>query len=110
MTAIAELAAVPILPVLTFGDPGEAVEVCAALREGGIRAVEIALRTPAALASIERVASEMEAGLLGINTTVVALPEVPFGGIKQSGFGREGGAEGVREYLQTKLVHINSVF
>jgi succinate-semialdehyde dehydrogenase/glutarate-semialdehyde dehydrogenase len=61
-------------------------------------------------AAIERVSSEMEAGLLGINTTVVALPEVPFGGIKQSGFGREGGAEGVREYLQTRLVHINTAF
>ncbi|UZF95883.1 NAD-dependent succinate-semialdehyde dehydrogenase [Bosea sp. NBC_00550] len=55
--------------------------------------------------AIDHVTRELQVGVLGVNTTVVAVPEAPFGGIKQSGFGREGGAEGVREYLNTKFVH-----
>jgi succinate-semialdehyde dehydrogenase/glutarate-semialdehyde dehydrogenase len=55
--------------------------------------------------AIDEISSRLQTGVLGINTNVVALPEGPFGGVKQSGFGREGGAEGVREYLQTKFVH-----
>jgi succinate-semialdehyde dehydrogenase/glutarate-semialdehyde dehydrogenase len=55
--------------------------------------------------AIDQVTRGLEVGVLGVNTTVVAVPEAPFGGIKQSGFGREGGAEGVREYLNTKFVH-----
>ena len=51
------------------------------------------------------VSNALEAGLVGINTAAVATPEGPFGGIKQSGFGREGGEIGVREYLNTKFVH-----
>ena len=56
-------------------------------------------------AHIALVSKRIEAGLLGINTAAVATPEGPFGGIKQSGFGREGGEIGVREYLNTKFVH-----
>lgn len=55
--------------------------------------------------AIDHVTRELQVGVLGVNTTVVAVPEAPFGGIKQSGSGREGGAEGVREYLNTKFVH-----
>lgn len=54
---------------------------------------------------IALVSKRIEAGLLGINTAAVAMPEGPFGGVKQSGFGREGGEIGVREYLNTKFVH-----
>ncbi len=59
--------------------------------------------------SIDQITSQIQAGVFGVNTTAVALPEAPFGGVKQSGFGREGGIEGVREFLQAKFVHRNQL-
>ncbi len=47
---------------------------------------------------------EVEAGMLTINHNGLALPEVPFGGIKDSGYGTEGGSEAVAAYLETKYV------
>jgi succinate-semialdehyde dehydrogenase / glutarate-semialdehyde dehydrogenase len=52
-----------------------------------------------------RVASELELGLVGVNTCLVALPEAPFGGVKESGFGSEGGIEGIETHLVTKFIH-----
>lgn len=49
-------------------------------------------------------AARLEAGMLGINQTQIAWPEFPFGGVKESGFGREGGSEAIQDYLVTKLV------
>jgi len=43
--------------------------------------------------------------VIAVNNIAVAVPEMPFGGVKQSGFGREGGPEGIREYLNAKFVH-----
>ena len=48
--------------------------------------------------------ARLEAGMLAINQTQVAWPEFPFGGIKDSGYGREGGSEAIQDYLVTKLV------
>jgi succinate-semialdehyde dehydrogenase/glutarate-semialdehyde dehydrogenase len=53
-----------------------------------------------------RVAEAMEFGMVGVNTGIVSNPAAPFGGVKQSGFGREGGFEGIDEYLETKYVGI----
>jgi succinate-semialdehyde dehydrogenase/glutarate-semialdehyde dehydrogenase len=55
--------------------------------------------------SIERVTAEIEAGVIGVNTTTAALAEAPFGGIKQSGFGREGGEDCLRDFQNVKFVH-----
>ena len=44
--------------------------------------------------------------MVGVNQGVVSNPAAPFGGVKQSGFGREGGFEGIGEYLETKYVAI----
>ena len=44
----------------------------------------------------------LEVGMLGLNVGVVSNPAAPFGGVKQSGLGREGGPEGIHEYLTTK--------
>ena len=44
--------------------------------------------------------------MLGLNAGVVSNPAAPFGGVKLSGIGREGGAEGIEEYLETKYVGI----
>jgi succinate-semialdehyde dehydrogenase / glutarate-semialdehyde dehydrogenase len=49
--------------------------------------------------------TSLEAGVIAVNNIAVAVPEMPFGGVKQSGYGREGGPEGIREYLNTKFVH-----
>jgi succinate-semialdehyde dehydrogenase / glutarate-semialdehyde dehydrogenase len=49
-----------------------------------------------------RVAEALEAGMVGINTGAISTPEVPFGGIKQSGLGREGARQGMEEYLELK--------
>ena len=45
--------------------------------------------------------------MVGLNQGIVSNPAAPFGGVKQSGFGREGGLEGIEEYLETKYVAIN---
>ncbi|WP_067533405.1 NAD-dependent succinate-semialdehyde dehydrogenase [Nocardia crassostreae] len=51
-----------------------------------------------------RVAEGLETGMVGINRGVISDPAAPFGGVKQSGFGREGGFEGIEEYLNTKYI------
>ncbi|WP_127782095.1 NAD-dependent succinate-semialdehyde dehydrogenase [Rhodococcus sp. X156] len=55
-----------------------------------------------------RVAEALESGIVGINRGVVSDVAGPFGGIKESGFGREGGSEGIHEYLETKYVALTS--
>ena len=45
--------------------------------------------------------------MVGLNQGMVSNPAAPFGGVKQSGFGREGGSEGIDEYLETKYVAMN---
>lgn len=71
MSVFEALDAVPLLPVLTFDDPGDAVRVCTTLRDGGIRAVEITLRTSAGIAAIERVAAETDL-VVGAGTVLSA--------------------------------------
>ena len=51
-----------------------------------------------------RVAENIESGMVGVNRGVISDPAAPFGGVKQSGFGREGGIEGIEEYLDTKYI------
>ena len=54
-----------------------------------------------------RVAGKIEAGTVGINSAFATSPQTPFGGVKQSGIGRESGEEGLKHYLQAKTIHIN---
>lgn len=51
-----------------------------------------------------RVAESLEAGMVGVNRGVISDPAAPFGGVKESGFGREGGNEGIEEYLDIKYI------
>ncbi|WP_219419149.1 NAD-dependent succinate-semialdehyde dehydrogenase [Pseudonocardia nigra] len=53
-----------------------------------------------------RVSERLESGMVGLNTGLVSNPAAPFGGIKQSGLGREGGSVGIEEFLETKYVAI----
>jgi succinate-semialdehyde dehydrogenase / glutarate-semialdehyde dehydrogenase len=54
-----------------------------------------------------RVIEELDSGMIGFNQGMVSNAGAPFGGVKQSGFGREGGPEGMEEYLETKYVAMN---
>ncbi|EGP88410.1 uncharacterized protein MYCGRDRAFT_41337, partial [Zymoseptoria tritici IPO323] len=54
-----------------------------------------------------RIASKLEAGTVGINSAFATSPQTPFGGFKQSGYGRESGIEGLKNYLQPKTIHVN---
>ena len=51
-----------------------------------------------------RVAEAVEAGMVGVNRGVISDPAAPFGGVKESGFGREGCFEGIEEYLDIKYI------
>ncbi len=53
-----------------------------------------------------RVSERLEAGMIGLNTGLVSNPAAPFGGVKESGLGREGGSVGIEEFLETKYVAI----
>jgi succinate-semialdehyde dehydrogenase/glutarate-semialdehyde dehydrogenase len=55
--------------------------------------------------ALDEVTSELQAGVIGVNTVAVAMPEAPFGGVKQSGYGREGGIEGIHDFLNSKFLH-----
>ena len=81
-------------------------------------ALQLANSTPYGLASYFytrdlsrafRVAERLEAGLVGLNTGSLALEMSPFGGVKQSGLGREGGHAGIEEYLENKAFHIGGL-
>ena len=54
-----------------------------------------------------RVVEKLETGMIGLNQGMVSNAGAPFGGVKQSGYGREGGPEGLHEYLETKYVALN---
>lgn len=62
----------------------------------------------ASLGTAQRVASGLEAGMVGINTTRLSHAETPFGGVKHSGYGSEGGTEGLDAYLVTKSISLAS--
>ena len=72
----------------------------------GVRQI---LRHHPQLSRAFRVAGRLEAGMVGLNTGSLALEMAPFGGVKQSGLGREGGQAGIEEYLETKAFHIGGL-
>lgn len=55
--------------------------------------------------NIEFLTRSLECGVIGVNNTAVGFPEAPFGGIKHSGYGREGGSTGLKDFMATKMVH-----
>jgi succinate-semialdehyde dehydrogenase/glutarate-semialdehyde dehydrogenase len=91
----------PVAPIVTFPDDAEGLRL-ANDTEYGLVAYAYTRDLGRAL----RVAEGLETGMVGLNAGIVSNPAAPFGGVKQSGFGREGGAEGIEEYLETKYVGI----
>jgi succinate-semialdehyde dehydrogenase / glutarate-semialdehyde dehydrogenase len=92
----------PVAPVRGFGDEDEAI-AAANDTEFGLVAYVYTSDLKRALRVVER----LETGMVGLNQGMVSNAAAPFGGIKQSGFGREGGVEGIEEYLETKYVAVN---
>jgi succinate-semialdehyde dehydrogenase/glutarate-semialdehyde dehydrogenase len=89
----------PVAPVVAFSTDEQAIEA-ANRTEYGL----VAYVYTRDLERAFRVCEAIESGMIGLNQGVVSNPAAPFGGVKQSGFGREGGFEGVGEYLETKYV------
>ena len=54
-----------------------------------------------------RIAEALESGMVAINRGVISDPAAPFGGVKQSGLGREGGFDGIHEFLETKYIGVD---
>jgi len=91
----------PVAPIATFSTDSEAVEA-ANRTEYGLVAYLYTRDLTRALS----VSEGIETGMIGLNQGIVSNPAAPFGGVKQSGFGREGGFEGIGEYLETKYVAV----
>ncbi len=89
----------PVAPVATFATDQQAIDA-ANRTEYGLVAYVYTRDLDRAF----RVSEAIETGMVGLNQGVVSNPAAPFGGVKQSGFGREGGFEGIGEYLETKYV------
>jgi succinate-semialdehyde dehydrogenase / glutarate-semialdehyde dehydrogenase len=92
----------PVAPVAAF-DSEEAAVAAANDTEYGL----VAYVYTRDLKRAFRVVEGLETGMVGLNQGMVSNPAAPFGGVKQSGFGREGGAEGIAEYLEIKYVAMN---
>jgi succinate-semialdehyde dehydrogenase / glutarate-semialdehyde dehydrogenase len=92
----------PVAPVAAF-DSEEAAVAAANDTEFGL----VAYVYTRDLKRAFRVVEGLETGMVGLNQGMVSNPAAPFGGVKQSGFGREGGAEGIAEYLEIKYVAMN---
>jgi succinate-semialdehyde dehydrogenase/glutarate-semialdehyde dehydrogenase len=89
----------PVAPVTSFADEEEAVAK-ANDTEYGL----VAYLYTSDIKRAFRVCEALETGMVGLNQGIVSNPAAPFGGVKASGFGREGGREGIAEYLETKYV------
>jgi succinate-semialdehyde dehydrogenase / glutarate-semialdehyde dehydrogenase len=92
----------PVAPVKSFASDDEAIAAANATEYGLVGYVYTR-----DLGRALRVVERLETGMVGLNTGVVSNPAAPFGGVKHSGFGREGGYEGIEEYLAIKYVAVS---
>jgi succinate-semialdehyde dehydrogenase / glutarate-semialdehyde dehydrogenase len=91
----------PVAPIVTFTDEAEAVRLANDTEYGLVAYVYTG-----DLARGLRVSEALEAGMVGLNRGLVSDPAAPFGGVKQSGIGREGGHEGMLDYLESKYIAV----
>jgi succinate-semialdehyde dehydrogenase/glutarate-semialdehyde dehydrogenase len=92
----------PVAPIRTFSTEEEAIDA-ANNTEYGLVAYVFTRDLKRSL----RVCEALETGMVGLNQGLVSNAGAPFGGVKASGIGREGGDEGIQEYLETKYVAVN---
>ena len=91
----------PLVPMLSFKSFDEVIERA--------NNHELGLSSYVCTNSMEKahLASEkLQTGTVGVNTALIAIAEAPFGGIKQSGYGREGGSMAIKDYLNVKYTHM----
>ena len=93
----------PVVTVIPFEDEAEAIKIANDVRYGLMATVWTG--DPA---RGHRIASRIKSGTVGINMPYTAFPGIPFGGYKQSGFGRELGLDTLDLYLETKSVIVNT--
>ena len=91
----------PLSPILSFKHFDEVIE-----RANNHDAGLAAYVATSSMEKAQLTSDALETGLVAINTPLVATAEAPFGGIKQSGYGREGGSEAIKDYLNTKYTHL----
>jgi len=89
----------PVAPIAAFSELDDALKRANAVPYGLAAYV---FTHDSALADLT--AEGLEAGMVGVNDALLATAEAPFGGIKESGFGREGGSLGIKDYLEPKYV------
>jgi succinate-semialdehyde dehydrogenase/glutarate-semialdehyde dehydrogenase len=92
----------PVAPIVRFSDQEEAIAL-ANNTEYGL----VSYLYSADLRKALRAAEALESGMVGINRGVVSDPAAPFGGVKQSGLGREGAHEGLLEFTETKYIAVD---
>ncbi|WP_295803997.1 NAD-dependent succinate-semialdehyde dehydrogenase [uncultured Corynebacterium sp.] len=95
----------PIAPILTFSDEKEAIEI-ANDTEYGLASYVFTEDSD----RMWRVGDGLEFGLMGFNAGVISNAAAPFGGVKQSGMGREGGAEGIDEYTSLQYIGVRDPY
>jgi succinate-semialdehyde dehydrogenase/glutarate-semialdehyde dehydrogenase len=91
----------PVAPIVTFESDEEAIQLANSTDFGLISYV-----FTKDLARAIRTAEAIESGMVAINKGVISDPAAPFGGVKQSGLGREGGFDGIHEFLETKYIGV----
>lgn len=91
----------PVAPIVTFEGDAEAIELANATEYGLISYIY-----SSDLKRAIRSAEAIESGMVAINRGVISDPAAPFGGVKQSGLGREGGFAGIYEFLETKYIGV----
>jgi succinate-semialdehyde dehydrogenase/glutarate-semialdehyde dehydrogenase len=91
----------PVAPITTFRTEAEAIRK-ANSTEYGLASYVFTQD----VGRVIRVSEGLEYGMIGVNQGIISNPAAPFGGVKASGFGREGGFEGIEEYLETTYVGI----
>jgi succinate-semialdehyde dehydrogenase/glutarate-semialdehyde dehydrogenase len=91
----------PVAPIVTFDDEAEAIRLANDTEYGLVSYVYTA-----DLARGLRLSEALESGMVGLNRGLVSDPAAPFGGTKQSGIGREGGHDGMLDYLESKYIAV----
>ena len=91
----------PVAPVVVFDTDAEAVELANETDFGLISYVY-----SEDLKRAIQISEAIESGMVAINRGLISDPAAPFGGVKQSGLGREGGFDGIHEFLETKYIGV----
>ncbi|KFE42072.1 NAD-dependent succinate-semialdehyde dehydrogenase [Staphylococcus agnetis] len=91
----------PVAPIVTFKSDEEAIEIANRTHQG-----LAAYFFTSDVNKVHQVAEQLAFGMVGVNGTQLSLPQAPFGGIDESGFGREGGHYGLDEYLELKFISL----